>query len=107
VSVPSSRQRFQHRAHHRRQPDQGEPGVRGESIEFARVLRAVRQHASAPLQADNGFGETVSAAGLPGYDAVENHRRARAAQPGPSSATNMSGAPELPQAGGGEAGRKP
>ncbi|MEJ8835698.1 CHASE2 domain-containing serine/threonine-protein kinase [Ramlibacter sp. AN1133] len=60
-----------------------------------------------PVHADNGFGKTLPASGLPGYDAAENDRQAREAQPGPTPAIHMSGAPEMPQAGGGKAGREP
>ena len=61
----------------------------------------------APLHADNGFSKTLPASGLPGYDAAENDRHTRVAQPGPTSAFHMSGAPEMPRAGGGKAGREP
>jgi hypothetical protein len=62
--------------------------------------------ADSPVQAGNGFGNTLPAAGLPGYDAAENDRLTREA-PGLMSAMKMSGAPEMPQAGGGKAGREP
>ena len=59
------------------------------------------------LHADNGLSKSLQDPGLPGYDAAENDRPTREAQSGPSSAVNMSGAPEMPQAGGGTAGREP
>ena len=59
------------------------------------------------VHAGNGFSETLPGSGLPGYDADENDRPTREAQIGPTSAMNMSGAPEMPQAGGGMAGREP
>jgi serine/threonine-protein kinase len=61
----------------------------------------------AAVHADNGFSKTLPPSGLPGYDAAENDRHTREAQPGPTSALHMSGAPEMPQAGGGKAGREP
>jgi eukaryotic-like serine/threonine-protein kinase len=57
---------------------------------------------------NSGSRQDMQACALPGYDAAQNDRAAHEASPGSTSAmNNMSGAPEIPQAGGGKAGQEP
>jgi serine/threonine-protein kinase len=74
--------------------------------------RAVPTRAPAPGPADQ---TVVMAAGnafppaapLPGYDAAQEDRLPRGAQPVEPNVMNKSGAPERPQAGGGNTGQEP
>ena len=82
-------------------------GSTAAGIGMASAVPAPVKDPDAAVHADNGFDKTLPAAGLPGYDAAENDRHTREAQPGPLSALHTPGAPEMPQAGGGKAGREP
>jgi eukaryotic-like serine/threonine-protein kinase len=73
----------------------------------AGAARRPVKEADGALHADNGFNKSLPSASLPGYDAAENDRQVREAQPGPTSAIDMSGASEMPQLDGGKAGREP
>ena len=88
--------------------DQRAQSWRADRHAFAAVASTLplQEAAALAVHADNGFSKTLPASGLPGYDAAENDRP-REAQSGPTSAHSMSGAPEMPLAGGGKAGREP
>jgi len=66
----------------------------GPEAAVAMAALARVKHADGAVHADNGFNKTLPPSGLPGYDARENDRHTREAQPGPTSALHMSGAPE-------------
>ena len=55
------------------------------------------KEADGALHADNGFDKSLPSASLPGYDAAENDRQVREAQPGPTSAIeNVRGLGDAP-----------
>jgi serine/threonine-protein kinase len=74
--------------------------------------RAVPTRAPAPGPADQTVVMAAGnafppAAALPGYDAAQEDRLPRGAQPVEPNVMNKSGAPERPQAGGGNTGQEP
>ena len=63
----------------------------GKKLWRTKAAAASFKQPDAAVHADNAFGKTLPPSGLPGYDAAENDRHTREAQPGPTSAIHMSG----------------